>query len=130
MVEKIREYCSDNVEWNDVLKICEQYLAQLSIVVEPLDSEEFDNSLEPGHVYLLKHDKAYKIGRSSDASRRYKEIKVQMPLKTEEIHVIETDDTVGIEAYWHKRFANKRLEGEWFALNKADIKAFKRRRFM
>ncbi len=95
-----------------------------------MEENELEDSLESGHVYLLKHDKVYKIGRSTDAARRYKEIKVQMPMKTEEIHVIETDDPVGIEAYWHKRFAKKRLKGEWFSLSKSDIKAFKRRRFM
>ena len=83
-----------------------------------------------GHVYLLKHDKVYKIGKSIDAARRYKDIKVQMPHRTEEVHVIETDDPSGIEAYWHNRFRDKRLEGEWFALSSADVKAFKQRKFM
>ncbi len=53
-----------------------------------------------------------------------------MPYKTEEVHVISTDDPVGIEAYWHNRFREKRLEGEWFQLSAADVKAFQRRRVM
>lgn len=127
LVKVIHSFCLKNEEWNDVLNICSKYISDIP------DKQEIDdsiNNLVSGHVYLLKHDKTYKIGRSTDATRRYKEIKVQMPMKTIEIHVIETDDTVGIEAYWHKRFSSKRLEGEWFALNTNDIKAFKKRRFM
>ena len=92
--------------------------------------EEDDAKKEIGHVYLLKHDKVYKIGKSIDASRRYKDVEFQMPQRTEEIHIIETDDPSGIEAYWHNRFKDKRLEGEWFKLSADDVKAFKKRRFM
>ena len=42
------------------------------------------------------------------------------------IHSIKTNDPSGIEAYWHKRFEAKRMQGEWFNLSSADIKAFKR----
>jgi hypothetical protein len=130
MVERVFNFCIEHNDWTDVTNICQSYLNQI-VTSEEIDDEELqENSLQSGHVYLLKHDKAFKIGRSTDATRRYNDIRVQMPMETEEIHLIETDDTVGIEAYWHKRFASKRLKGEWFSLNSADVKAFKRRRFM
>ena len=112
---------SDNFQ--DVVSMCVPL-----IETEPQDDP--DDNLVPGHVYMLRHGTEYKIGRSTDPTRRYKEIKVQMPLDTEEVHVIETDDTVGIEAYWHNRFASKRLNGEWFRLSAQDLNDFKRRKTM
>ncbi|MBC2594676.1 GIY-YIG nuclease family protein [Ruficoccus amylovorans] len=123
MASRVMEFCDDNPEFSDVVEMCRPLASNSS-------ERDEQNNLKKGHVYLLKHDRDYKIGHSFDATQRYKQIRVQMPLETEEIHVIETDDCVGIEKYWHNRFENKRLNGEWFRLSRSDVTAFKKRKFM
>jgi hypothetical protein len=79
-----------------------------------------------GFVYLMKSGRHYKIGRTNSVGRREWELGIKIPVPPKTIHAIETDDPVGVEAYWHKRFDEKRGEGEWLKLSPDEIKAFKR----
>jgi hypothetical protein len=81
-------------------------------------------------VYMLKLGKQYRIGTTSSVPRRHQDIAIGIPQKPVVVHVITTDDPSGIEAYWHRRFDSKNTNGEWFALTREDVRAFKRRRFM
>lgn len=83
-----------------------------------------------GFVYLLKSGKFYKIGKTNAVGRRERELAIQLPQKAETVPSIKTDDPAGIEEYWHRRFDDRRRNGEWFELEPADVAAFRRRRFM
>lgn len=85
---------------------------------------------EFGYVYLLKSARYYKIGRSNAVGRRERELAIQLPERATVVHSIKTDDPVGIEFYWHRRFEERRKNGEWFELTPQDVAAFKRRKFM
>lgn len=83
-----------------------------------------------GVVYLIRMGEFHKIGKSNDPGRRLYELALRLPEKHELVHIIETDDPGGIEAYWHRRFAAQRSNGEWFRLSPEDVGAFMRRPYM
>ena len=129
LIKKIIEYCEDKQGYEDVSAIAVPRLTEAVATNEDADS---DNESEEviGFVYMLKAGRNFKVGRSSSFDRRSRELKIQLPEQAETVHVIRTDDPVGIELYWHRRFESKRKNGEWFELTAADVKAFKRRKFM
>lgn len=121
LIEAFKKYINDHEDHRDLQKfIVERQVAQTHTVY---------NTSE-GWVYMLKSGAFYKIGRSDQILKRLKQITIALPENVVMIHAIKTDDPSGIEGYWHKRFAEKRANGEWFKLTKADVAAFKKRKFM
>jgi hypothetical protein len=125
VVKRILEHCRERSGYEDVIALCEQYSPRPSKKTEGATTKDSE-----GVVYLMKSGRFYKLGRSNAAGRREYELGIQLPEKLKTVHVIRTDDPVGIEAYWHRRFEEKRKNGEWFDLGAAEIAAFKRRKFM
>jgi hypothetical protein len=125
-IELVRRYATDHAEHGDVLEL----LPSAEPVEERSAEDLADVGFVDGAVYMLKLGKHFKIGKTFSVPRRHREIALELPEKPEVIHVITTDDPSGIESYWHARFAAKRTNGEWFALTREDLRAFRRRRFM
>ncbi len=127
IVQKIIKYCEDKSEYQDVIEICKN----VPDTLEKKDEYGYKEAdIKFGFIYLMKSGKYYKIGKSDFVERRQYDIGIKLPENLKIVHKIKTDDPSGIEDYWHKRFEAKKIRGEWFNLNRDDVSAFKRRKFM
>ena len=124
--QEILAYCENKTGYQDLIACCKE-VCDASRGKREYDSG--DSETEFGYVYLMKSGRYYKLGRSTCVEKRNYEIGIKLPEKLRIIHKIRTDDPTGIEAYWLKRFQEKRKRGEWFDLSSSDVKAFKRRKF-
>jgi hypothetical protein len=124
LVLKAAEYCRKKGGLGDVLQLCQAVAQDPKVGEKSREGQVVE--LELGLVYLIKSGRFYKIGRTNAIGRRVYDLAIQLAEKPTTIHVIKTDDPSGVEKYWHQRFSAKRKGGEWFDLNAADVKAFKR----
>jgi len=124
LVARLAEFCEGASDYGDVLTIISPLLES----ADAIENDESSESEERGFVYLLKSGRYYKIGHTNSTGRRAYELALQLPERSTPVHEIATDDPRGIEAYWHKRFSDRRRNGEWFELTQADVSAFRRRK--
>ena len=77
---------------------------------------------QPGYVYLLRGKDYYKIGLTTrEVAERVSEFSPRLPFEVEMIHSLRVEDVYAAETYLHQRFADKRLNGEWFELSDEDV---------
>ncbi len=98
-----------------------------------LDESVFDVSIEDAEsdgtwrrerrcVYLIRCAHAYKIGFARDVARRLEALAISCPIPMSLVYAVETNRFRQLERHLHKRFADRRIRGEWFELTSADLK--------
>jgi hypothetical protein len=124
LLDTVAAYCRAASGFEDVLALCVE--RETKSLLGKTATREPERKVVTEFVYLMKSGPHYKIGRTNSVGRRGRELAIKIPVPPKTIHTIETDDPAGVESYWHRRFADKRGEGEWFALSSEDVSAFKR----
>lgn len=117
LLRHLKQWTAATPGWSDVA----------AMLADVPDEPEPDEPAEAtGAVYLLRHGPHHKIGCSKQPEDRITELRLMLPPRIHLVHIIKTDDPFGVESYWHRRFAEKRVRGEWFKLSRPDIAAFRR----
>ncbi|ANU16429.1 hypothetical protein BBI11_04870 [Planococcus maritimus] len=85
----------------------------------------------PGYVYFVQEQMngSFKIGKTKHVERYMNLFVVKLPFENKLIHLIKSGDHHQTKAAFHQHFKNKRLEGEWFALNQDDVAWLKAGRY-
>jgi hypothetical protein len=124
MLDTVKHFCQANSGYDDILALLSH---RKGVDTGKISEESIRRpKLSTGFVYLMKSGRHHKIGRTISLGSRERQLAIKIPIPPTTVHSIETDDPSGVEAYWHRRFAEKRGEGEWFDLSIEDINAFKR----
>lgn len=75
----------------------------------------------PGYVYLIKSPFGFKIGKTVNMKSRTRLFEVKLPFQIRVEHFAWFENYSDAERLQHDKFRSKRLEGEWFDLDEADI---------
>ncbi len=73
-------------------------------------------------IYFLKSGSLTKVGRSVNIRARIEELGRMNADRLSAIAIISTPKTYGLERAFHNEFAERRHHGEWFRINKTDIR--------
>lgn len=76
---------------------------------------------DPGYVYVIRSPHGYKIGKSRRLHDRTRLFAVKLPFPIEVVMTGWFPNCSEAERRLHRTFHDKRLEGEWFALDNHDL---------
>lgn len=99
---------------------------KLNTNYEKTESATFEKTVSPkgvdeGHVYVLQMGNHFKIGKSKRVDSRIREFSPKLPLPVTVVTTFLCKNYSQAESNLHLKFADKRTNGEWFALEQEDI---------
>ena len=98
------------------------YEPNQSALKQVMESPEIPGEA-PGYVYFVQEhlNGSFKIGKTKHVERYMNLFVVKLPFENKLIHLIKSGNHHQTKAAFHQHFKDKRLEGEWFALNQDDV---------
>jgi hypothetical protein len=91
------------------------------INVSPPDKPKLLHMPAPGYIYILESRYGYKIGKTKDLPTRMHFFGVKLPFETGLVHAILSSNITRAESALHSAYADRRIDGEWFALSDNDL---------
>lgn len=89
---------------------------------------EFDfqprQNVRDGIVYVIRAGQSnlYKIGRTTNISRRLRQLQTMNSQQLSVVKLIQCHDAIAVEKTLHQKFSLYRRQGEWFELHESAIK--------
>ncbi|EQA70750.1 GIY-YIG nuclease family protein [Leptospira noguchii] len=78
-----------------------------------------------GFIYIISDDRHYKIGITKDVEARFQNLQTSTSSQLKIIYSEKLKNYRSLEKKIHKKFAHKRIKGEWFDLVDEDVIAIK-----
>jgi predicted GIY-YIG superfamily endonuclease len=83
----------------------------------------YQQNKKHGYVYLMHSENDfYKIGISKNVKRRAWELNRYIPIVIRAVHYFACHDYRKVERALHEKYSSKRVQYEWFKLDKKDVK--------
>jgi len=84
-----------------------------------------------GYVYLIQGPREagkdlFKIGRTINPKTRFSNLQTGSPVLLKLVKITKTKNPKELERYLHDHCAKMRIRGEWFALEKKDVRSVKK----
>ncbi|MGX1194588.1 GIY-YIG nuclease family protein [Metabacillus sp. SLBN-84] len=97
-------------------------------ILKDITTKPFPPGQAPGYVYFVQEhmNGSFKIGKTKNIEKRMNVFGVKLPFKNELVFLIKSGNHHQTEAAFHRYFANKRIEGEWFSLSENDLEWIKK----
>jgi hypothetical protein len=74
-----------------------------------------------GYVYLMRCNRHYKIGVAKDVMKRLVAIQIGNPYNVTIVQHKEFDNPVSVEKELHRKYSERNVGGEWFALRRDEV---------
>lgn len=119
-VIRLRKFYEGVPDVDDLIEKTNRDAAALSMLEEFFIDAAPDHSA--GTVYVIQGNHGYcKIGKTENLPARLRSLSTASPFELQVLMTFKSHDMGWLEAVLHKRYAAKRLRGEWFELSEEDI---------